>query len=101
MKVIFEEGIHDLSDWKKRWSWSAGRIEDEYGGTVSISDMLLRITDRSFSWSGENVEEPPAKILLVNNASPGPHGLMRHRINDGLCIGHGAGTWDLLIGDFS
>lgn len=36
-----------------------------------------------------------------NNAVPGPNGLARHRIDMAHCIGHGAGTWDLILGEFS
>jgi len=37
----------------------------------------------------------------MNQAEPGPDGLARHKVNDGHCIGHGEGTWDLIIGEFS
>ena len=31
----------------------------------------------------------------------GPNNLYRHTIDGSFCIGHGEGTWDLFVGDFS
>ena len=39
--------------------------------------------------------------FMQNNAEHGPNGLVRSKIDGHHCIGHGAGTWDLEVGDFS
>jgi hypothetical protein len=41
-----------------------------------------------------------AEKLESNHAERGPNNLLRHQIGEG-CIGHGAGTWDLIEGGFS
>lgn len=40
------------------------------------------------------------EMLQRNNAVPGPNNLLRHKI-DQHCIGHGDGTYDYLVGEFS
>lgn len=40
-------------------------------------------------------------FLEMNNAELGPNNLLRHKIDGQFCIGHGEGTWDYCIGDFS
>jgi hypothetical protein len=35
-----------------------------------------------------------------NDSEPGPKGMLRHRIGS-FCVGHGSGTWDLCLGEFS
>jgi hypothetical protein len=100
LHVYPEEGIADLGDWKARWG--SGVIKDEYGKTVTPDDMESRITQRSW--------EPAKRVPMgyadwsqfheQNGSEPGPSGLLRHRIGPH-CLGHGAGTWDLIAGDFS
>jgi hypothetical protein len=75
LRVHPDLGINSLSDWEERWG--SGEIKDEYGRIVSPEGMKATITERSH-----------------------PGGLLRH--TDGtLCIGHGEGTWDLMLGEFS
>ena len=80
LHVIPEEGIHGLEDWEARWDLLGTLILDEYGEITSPSTMRAIITDRSI---------------------PGPNNLLRAKIKQTQCIGHGEGTWDLIIGDFS
>jgi hypothetical protein len=61
--------------------WRFGsRIEDEYGGTVTFQELISEVTERRWKGSSE---------------------LRRSKIDGFHCVGHGKGTWDYLIGDFS
>lgn len=86
LHVYPDEEIHDLSDWERRFS--SGYIENEYGERVAPDSMLACIRDRR----GKLVGERPHNW---------PNGLSRHCVDDRHCIGHGEGTWDLIVGDFS
>ena len=66
------EGINSLQDIKRLWVGKT--IQDEYDDVVTKRKMLNLITKRQ-------------------------HGLSRHEVSQ-FCIGHGPGTWDLLIGEF-
>jgi hypothetical protein len=71
--------IKSLADWQSLWSKPGAKIEDEYGSGLTPELMLSYITERS--WKG---------------AAP------RHQPIDGHhVIGHGDGTYDLMVGDFS
>lgn len=92
-----DNGIASLDDWRRLWSEPGAAIEDEYGQSVSAEEMADIITDRGRSdplgWD--------AAMLARNSAVEGPNNLARHRIDGRFCIGHGDGTWDLLVGEFS
>lgn len=74
LHVYPEDGIKDLGDWQALWG-PPHRIVNEYRDEVTPADMLASIAER-----------PPT--------------CLRHTV-DGFCIGHGAGTWDLMVGEFS
>lgn len=76
------EGIYGLEDWEALFQQSRYTIVDEYGKHIEPGDMLEIITKRSDRYAR-------------------PEGLFRHEIDDRFCIGHGEGTWDLLVGEFS
>lgn len=94
LHVYPDEGIQTLEDWKQKWT--TGVISDEYGRTFGAEQMLDIIENRKFE--GEPISQ---RELDENDALRGPNGLLRHRINNWHCIGHGDGTWDYLISDFS
>lgn len=94
LHVYPEDGINDLADWIREWSKSGSRIVDEYGKAVTLDEMEQRVTKRSG-------RSPDAAFYSENHAVPGPNGLVRSQVDGRHCIGHGAGTWDLLIGEFS
>jgi hypothetical protein len=73
-KCEWDDTPKSLEDWQNKWV--VGRILDEYGTQHAPEDMLSEILDRSH-----------------------PCGLMHHA--DGHCIGHGDGTYDLIVGEFS
>lgn len=95
LHVIPEQGLNSLEDWRERWTRPGARIVNEYGDLVDAGAMLVTIAQRE-RWGPP--WEPDA--LAENSAVPGPRGLARSRI-EGSCIGHGDGTWDLILGDFS
>ena len=93
------QGINDLLDWQALWALPGARIEDEYGSALTPEEMAERITQRA--WKRNGGDEQTSLWYAQNNAEPGPNGLARHVVDYGHCIGHGAGTWDLIAGEFS
>jgi len=97
----------NLGDWDKLFVEPGSIIKDEYGVTLTPKEMMDIITDRHGSHDWDNCGDPPflysswGEFWTSSHAMPGPNGLVRH-IQDGQhCVGHGDGTWDLIIGDFS
>lgn len=98
LHVYPEEGINDLPDWTQLFA--SGRIVDEYENVVSPFEMLCRITVRAIK-RNEQQRAPDDLFYMQNSAVPGPGNLARSKVDGRHCIGHGAGTWDLCIGEFS
>lgn len=95
LHIYPEEGIHTLEDWKIQLQ--SGIVHDEYDREIPTKEMLIIITKRE--WHSESSK--PASWLLVNDAIPGPHGLVRCRIDGVHCVAHEEGTWDYFVGEFS
>ena len=78
LHVYPQDGINDLNDWITYWDEK--RIVNEEGFELTEKQMLEEITKRS-----------------------NPNGLLRASKHEkfSCCIGHGEGTWDLCVGDFS
>ena len=96
--------IQSLEDWKKRWAAPGVTIKDEYGDTVSPDEMERIVTQRGRKSPGLTLPMGYGSIeefLKDNHAAEGPNALLRHDIDGTFCIGHGEGTWDLLVGEFS
>ena len=105
-----------LEAWRTEWSRPGARIEDEYGRTIKPDEMYRIITERGQPVSAENGEddywpkdwwkspfgsyESEEDFHRSNHSVRGPRGLLRHR-EGGHCIGHGSGTWDIIVGGFS
>lgn len=90
-----EVGIKNLDDWRAKWSAPNCRIKDEYGQVITPTEMDEIITARKSGtppWNEQQRRE--------NHAVAGPNNLVRRELGR-FCIGHGEGTWDLLVGDFS
>lgn len=96
LHVYPDKGILDLPDWESRWALG-GTICDEYGHPVSPKAMKAVIVDRE-AISPDNWTP---REYAANHAEPGPRNLARSKIDGAHCVGHGAGPWDLHIGDFS
>ncbi len=100
LHVYPEYGLSTLDDWKARWKIAAGRggrITDEYGSVLEPDTMLREITERA----RECPPEAPPFDYEGNGAEPGPNGLVRRQFDGTRCIGHGDGTYDYIVGDFS
>ena len=91
------EGPKTLNEWKERFYRPDSIIQDEYGQIISPDEMLATISDRKrndpLTWDREN--------FAMNHAERGPNNLIRHSISKDHCIGHGEGTWDYIVSDFS
>ena len=81
----------NLEEWRAKWTDM--RIEDEYGDVYTPEEMERVILERG------TVRIVDVGWFTDNYAIPGPNNLARHRIGDG-CVGHGDGTYDLIIGQF-
>lgn len=95
-----EKPIRNLDDWR---SFLVGKvIEDEYGGVITLDDMLKIITERS--WYGDRAYrgyDGPVDFFRRNGCHDGPNSLLRRNIDGRRCVGHGEGTWDYVVGEFS
>jgi hypothetical protein len=105
LHVIPEDGIRTLDDWRRLWSAPGSYIRDEYGNRLPPDEMLRRITERQNPrgwddgprWACYGSETESHE---VNHSQRGPNGLLRRGIGR-YCIGHGDGTWDYMVGEFS
>lgn len=101
LHVYPDEGIRDLADWERLFP--TGVIKDECGTVVSVADMLKIITERQ--WKRPAIEPYGYRSWSAfhdsNHSEPGPDGLIRSKVDGTHCIGHGFGTWDLIVGEFS
>ena len=103
LHVYPEDNIHTLDDWRELWAMPGAFIRNEYGERIPIADMELIVTVRqgklnSGSWGSYGSE---TAFHRANHSQPGPNNLVRHAIDGRHCIGHGPGTWDYIIGEFS
>lgn len=84
-------------------------IKNEYGELVSYSDMMKIITgrewlDRKYPFYCQyRITEVKSleHHAELEGCEVGPNNLFRHKIDMIYCVGHGAGTWDHIIGEFS
>lgn len=79
MHVMPEDGIESIDDWRALWSAPGAFVRNEYGERITIDELEQAITQRL--WRGEFPR--------------------RHAIDGSCCIGHGSGSWDYIIGEFS
>ena len=106
LHVCPEQGIHTLDDWGA--IWPNGTILDEYGDELTRLEMLAVITtgrsstkDWDSRWALNSGYSSEEAFHRSNHSERGPNGLLRHRIDGSHCIGHGPGTYDYIVGDFS
>ena len=93
-----ELGINTIEDWIRMFIEPDRIIIDEYRETVPFDRMMGIITARGRA----NPNNWDADTMARNHAESGPNNLVRHRIERGYgCVGHGEGTWDLIMGEFS
>lgn len=115
LHIIPEKGINTLGDWINRWNSPTAEIEDEYGGPISPMEMENIITSRSHPAKTDWDQEwwnPRSTIIKCsytseadfhakNHSERGPNFLLRHRVDGVHCSGHGDGTYDYILGEFS
>jgi len=97
------DGVNDLSDWKGKLK--TGEIRNEYNDKFTYGEILKIITERN--WKARDPNEAPKlysswwEFHNLNHSEFGPNNLLRRKIDYSNTIGHGEGTWDLCIGEFS
>ena len=112
LHIYPDKNINNLDDWKKLLNKPESYILDEYDRETSYTEMIEIITERSTDIDWDTVNDVYFQGLYgdysgeddfhaENSSQRGPNGLLRHRIYPYHCIGHGEGTWDYIIGDFS
>ena len=95
LHIYPEEEVETLEDWVAVLKADGAEIYNEDGEEVKFKDLLDTIVNRSHP-------QPTSAEWLADNAGvPGPNNLARHKIDGHFCVGHGKGTWDYLIGEFS
>ena len=95
---VYPPLIRTLNCWIEVWELGAAEITDENGATLTPQEMHAIITDRSHP---ERPGHFTSEFLERNYAEVGPNGLLRRQIDGVHCIGHGLGTWDSIVGEFS
>ena len=104
LHIYPELEINTLEELVQYISNKGYKIKNEYGEEKTINEFLDVVTNRS--WPHERKFPDGwyagwSDFLEENHAEEGPNGLVRHKLENGHCIGHGEGTWDYIIGDFS
>ena len=98
----------DIHNWKDILKFVKGKkIFNEYGEHITLPEFVDVVEKRKRpspiskkNFSRSTYYTSLGEFLEVNNAELGPNNLLRHRIGD-FCIGHGEGTYDYVVGDFS
>jgi len=99
-----DEGVCSLDDWLVLFRATDNVIRDEYGNVITPTEMQRVICNRGAK--SDKFEKKPygyeswSDFHMQNNSEAGPNALLRHKIGRH-CVGHGAGTWDLIQGEFS
>lgn len=80
LHVMPDDNINTIKDWLNLWKKEGSSIKNEYGEKISASEM---------------------EDIVINRNPMKGKALARHSLDGGDCIGHGEGSWDYIIGDFS
>lgn len=95
----------DFNDWMNFFKSHSGVIKNEYGEIIPLPQMIDIITNRN--WEPDRKSQFPnhfykslEDFYAKNHACPGPNNLCRHILDD-RCVGHGEGTYDYIVGEFS
>ena len=101
LHVYPEKRINTLDDLMKYIGNAP--IYNEYDVRVSKKHFLDVVTERSWpkrDYSKIDPFDSLSDFLTRNGAEKGPNNLLRHKIGN-FCIGHGEGTYDYCVGEFS
>lgn len=104
LHIYPEKGIDTLDGLLDYIKATKREIRDEYMVEKTINEFIDVVTNRSWTYERKFPDRWYASwsdFLEKNHAERGPNNLLRHKINGVHCIGHGEGTWDYIIGDFS
>jgi hypothetical protein len=120
LHVYPERGINDLPEliiwlndelgYLKQPPQEWPKIVDENGQVHTLGSFLETVTKRQSArrigegWDGEwwgFLYQSEQHFHDSNHSVRGPSGLLRHRVDGVHCVGHGSGTWDLIVGEFS
>lgn len=93
---VGDEFVSTWADWKRVLQKKNVDIYDEYDQLIDKRTFFAVVEKRSW-----NRPVPDTFDYERNHAVPGPNGLIRHKVDGRHCIGHGEGTWDYIIGEFS
>lgn len=97
LHVYPADGIENWEKWQTLIEGEGVVIVNEYEESVPAKFMVEIITER--------MRETPSQMtpdqLRANQAEYGPNHLLRRRVDGRYCIGHGEGTYDYIVGDFS
>jgi len=101
-----ELSINNLYDLERFYTLTDNVIiKNEYRTIISWVEFINVVKNREFTRDFEN--PPPAlydswkEFHRENNSVSGPNGLVRSKIDGKHCVGHGEGTWDYILGEFS
>jgi hypothetical protein len=82
-------------------------IVDEYDTEITLSGLKEIVTERqgTMDWDKEDWEklgyQSEEHFHLMNDSERGPNNLLRSEISRWHCVGHGEGTYDYIVGEFS
>ena len=95
-----DNGIHSLEDWIEIFDEPNSKIFHENDDVISMDKMLAVIVGRRRDEDSPYLRE--GEWLRVNSAVPDfKNNIARRKIDRVHCIGHGNGTYDYVIGEFS
>lgn len=89
--VIPSRSINTLEDWKAFILANKCQIVDEYGGELSLEELLDVITNRSW----------PRPNYLGPDTESGPNNLLRSKVRPGLWHAGPNDTWEYCDWEFS
>lgn len=113
LHVYPEHGINNFDDWKNFVSHHENNVYNEDGVLIQNKNSFFygTIDDRYYEGSTRNLldygydscygHNTYEEFLDKNHAIEGPNNLLRSKIDNVHCIGHGEGTYDYMIGEFS
>lgn len=115
LHVYPEKGIYTWADIQFEIVYAikdGGYIKDGYGDEVVEYNAFLEIVEErgcqqtfDHQFALANYYSPHIRsvedYLQRNNAVRGPNNLLRSKIDNVHCIGHGKGTYDYCVGEFS
>ena len=97
LRVYPNHHLNNYADWKTYLTSTCGRIIDEYGQRFQPSELFTIIENRSAEKSSFLASLPNTD----GDSEIGLNNLLRMKIDGRFCVGHGEGTYDYAIGDFS